>query len=299
MSGDPFPVSALDANRRGRLAPEQRHVLGGAARQTARTGVRVGLVLIVFGALLLFGALTGRLRTVLGPTALGVVLVAGGVALLRARGLGRGGRASERAGAGDDRVETVRGYLRRQDSARGVADQALGLRPSGSPDDERDRYLHIGDRRFAVSEEQFRAAPADGFVHAYVLPGSDVLVNLERVGPGPGQVVGSAIASDLGVPPPSPPAPPLAPPRPGPAPDRQAVVGRWWNPARGRVLDLRADGAALSGRGRAVEPSRWQLRGDVLECGGERFRVSLGPGRLVLTDEDGGSLTIHPGGPPA
>ena len=298
MSGDPFPVSALDANRRGRLAPEQRHALGRAARQTARTGVRVGLILIVFGALLLFGALTGRTGSVAGPLALGVVLVAGGVALLRARGLGRGGRASERAGAGDDRVETVRGYLRRQDSARGVADQALGLRPSGSPDDERDRYLHVGDRRFAVSEEQFRAAPADGFVHAYVLPGSDVLVNLERVGPGPGEVVGSAIASGLGVPAP-PSAPPSAPPQPGSAPDRQAVVGRWWNPALGLVLDLRADGAALSGRGRAVEPSRWQLRGDVLECGGERFRVSLGPGRLVLTDQDGGSLTFHPGGPPS
>ena len=297
MASDPFPVGALDANRQGRLAPEQRHDLGWSAQQSARTGVRIGLVLILVGALLVVGAVSRRTGSVPGPLALGAVLVVGGAALLRSRGAGRGVRASQRAASGDDRVEIVSGYLRRQDSARGLADQALGLRTSPSPEDERDRYLHVGDRRFPVSEDQFRAAPADGFVHAYVLPGSDVLVNLERVGPGRGEVVGSATAASVGVfPPPVPTGPPAAgpgsPPLP-PLPLHEAVVGRWWNPALGLVLDLQADGVALAGRPPNLERSRWHLRGDVLTQGDEAFRVSLAPGQLVLTDADGHGLTFQ------
>jgi hypothetical protein len=293
MSGDPFPVDALEANRRGRLTPAQMRELGRAAQQTGRTGVRVGLVLIGFGAVLLLGALTGMIGSRLGPLALGAVLIVGGIGLLTAGGLGRGGRASQRAGGGDDRVEIVRGYLRRQDSARGIADQALGLRPSPSPDAERDHYLHVGDRRFAVREDQFHAAPTDGLVQAYVLPGSDVLVNLERVGPGRGEVIGKAVAAGMGAPSPAP-NPWPAPPPPAQQPLQQAVVGRWWHPGLGLVLELHADGVALSGRGQDLERSRWRISGvDVLEYGGETFRVRPAPGQLELTDVEGSSLTFR------
>jgi hypothetical protein len=299
MSGDPFPVGALDENRRGRLTAEQARDLGRVARQSRRTGRQVGVVLIGFGAVLIFGGLTGRAGSVVGPLALGVVLVLGGLALLAARGLGRAGRASERAAAGDVAVEIVRGYLRRESSPRGIADQALGVRASPSPDDEWDYYLHVGDRRFPVGREQFDAAPADGFVHAYVLPASDRLVNLEQVGPGHGEVVGQAIASGIGgIRPAAAPTP--AWPAPGaPTSDRalrQAVVGRWWNPSLGLVLELREDGVALSGRGRDLEPSQWHVRGaEVLQYAGETFRVRVAADQLLLVDEEGSSLSFQRG----
>jgi len=291
VSEDPFPADALAANRRGRLTPDQMRDLGRQATDSARTGVRVALVLLGFGLVLVAGAGSGRIPGAgPGPVLLGMALVLIGGLLLVRGGLGRTGRASVRAAAGEDVVELVHGELRKERRRRDGPDLTGAYRSFGA-DAELDHYLHVGDRRFSVSETAFHAAPADCAVRAYVLPGTDHLVNLERTGPARAERQGMAVAAAAGST--GPPSAPSAAPLAGEA-LRQALIGRWWNSGLGIEVDLGADGVALAGRAPDLDRSRWAVTGPgEIRQGDETFRVTVDADGLIMIDEEGAALRLR------
>ena len=60
MSPEPFPRAALDANRSGRLTPDQSAIYRGEAASDRRNLLVGGLAIAGLGAVVVFGALTGR-----------------------------------------------------------------------------------------------------------------------------------------------------------------------------------------------------------------------------------------------
>ena len=180
-----FPTTALPANRAGRLVATQVAALGLQSRQSRRTGIQAGLALVGFGALLLFGSVSGRIADGrLGALALGAAFVLFGGWLLFSRTPTRGTAAAARASGGELRVDAVEGDIRKM--RRGDDDTALDALLDTDDTSSNTPYtyrLQVGSRSFDVSQAQFDAAPKEGRVVAYVLPDSDSLVNLERIGP--------------------------------------------------------------------------------------------------------------------
>jgi len=134
---------------------------------------------------ILWGALTGRAPgSRWEGLALGAVFAAIGVLMLRSGGMTRGPRASQ-AASPSTVLDIVEGPFRREVRGPGLMDAALELRSNSYSNDTDDYILHVDERQFNVGRPQFDAAPQDGIVRAYLLPGSDRIVNLERIADAP------------------------------------------------------------------------------------------------------------------
>lgn len=285
---EPFPRAALAANRAGVLTPEQRAGLGVDHEVSRRTGNRVGLALLAFGALLLFGAVSGRIAGRLGPAVLGVALVCFGGWLLLRGGATRTVRASGEAAVGRLGVEVVTGDIRRQTLNRSLGDELIGVSPSYQGDGRDEFVLWVGQRRLSVDRAQYDAAPHEGTVAAYVLIGTSRLVNLERLGDSAAAAAATARAAELGVHAAGPPRSAVA----GPV-ESAALVGRWVNERlHGLAFELRADGTLVGPDGEG----RWWMSGpDRVNLDGEELRVSLAGPVLYLHGEDGPALELRRG----
>lgn len=304
---NPFPPEALAANRAGQLTPEQRRELGEDHVASKRSGWQAGLALCAFGGLLVFGAVSGRIDSGrVGAFLLGAVVLAGGLALVVARGMTRSTKASGEAAAGRLGVEAVAGDIRKVEHNRDLGNELVGATSSRAEN----RYywtIEVAGRRFDVNKAQFDAAPREGSVVAYVLPGSDRLVNLELVGPSQrmaGLIDRAAERGVHGAWDPADAGGSLAGPGPAPSPVpatdapvldgaalAAAVAGRWANPALHLWFDFHPDGTlgGPDGNGRwwVAGPGRLGMEDE------PDVPVSVAGDRLYLHTPDGPTLELH------
>ena len=192
-----FPRSALDANRSGRLTPDQSASYRGEAASDRKNLLIAGLVVAGLGAAVVFGALTGRAPGGrLESFLVGAALLAVGVVVAFFGGI-RGSQAKA-AAVGAGRVASVEGPIRRD--RRDRRDGMFGDDSSHiSPGNEYEYSLLVGDRSFSVSLEQWEAAPEDGIVRVYLLGDSDRIVNLERIADAPPPQVPGFVRAVLGL----------------------------------------------------------------------------------------------------
>jgi len=179
---DPFPRSALDANRSGHLTPDQAVLYRQEAATDRRTALFAGVAIAAFGALIVAGGVTGkapgsRVETLL----IGVALL--GVGLVVAYFAGIQGAKAKAAAARTGTVTMIEGpFTRDRRDRRDIFGADSG---HYSPGNEYEYYLLVGDRRFTVAQEAWDAAPADGVVRVYLLGTSDRIVNLEKIADAP------------------------------------------------------------------------------------------------------------------
>jgi hypothetical protein len=288
MAQDPFPRSALDDNRAGRLTAEQIRGLRVDARESKRSGVLAGIALLAFGLVIVWGTLTGRVPgSRMQSFAVGAVIAVVGGLMLASRGMTRGPRAAE-AASESTVLDVVEGPFRRERVDR----QILGSTHSSSGSARYLYYLYIGDRRLSVGEPAYDAAPDNGVVRAYLLPSSDRIVNLERIAdapPTPIELRAAAVLRErFGA--------VLEGDRPSsaknsattPAALRAALLGRWQAQGMPLRLEFRADGTVVSGGEGAAEAKRWE----VLDAG--RIRID---GEDQRVEVDGDDLSLATRGP--
>ena len=148
MSPEPFPRAALDANRSGRLTPDQSALYRGEAASDRKNLLLAGVVVAGVGVVVVFGALTGRAPgSRLESLLVGAALLAVGVVVSFFGGI-RGSQAKAAAVAAG-RVASLEGPIRRdrQDRRDGLfGDDSSHI----SPGNEYEDYLLVGDRRFSV-----------------------------------------------------------------------------------------------------------------------------------------------------
>ena len=330
MSPVPFPRDALDANRSGRLTPDQRALFRGEAASDRRSMLVAGLVIAALGAAVVFGSLTGRvpgnrLESLLG----GVALLGVGVVVAYLVGI-RGSRAKA-AAADAGRVASLEGPIRRD--RRDRRDGLFGDDSSHiSPGNEYAYSLLVGDRSFSVSQDQWDAAPQDGVVRVYLLGNSDRIVNLERIAdapppqvpglvraalelasrsPDPAQaadaravlrqadamsdvagVATAPVGAENGVPA----VAAMAGDRPAaPAvPLEQAILGTWRSDLAGMTYAFRADGSAAANSARlGAREQRWSVAGPgTIQVDDSTVHVAV-DGDILSLGEPPRSLTFH------
>jgi hypothetical protein len=296
---DAFPRDALDANRAGRLTPDQSALFRTEASTDRKNLLVAGLAIVAFGAVIVFGALTGRIPGGrLEPLLVGAGMIAFGVIVAFFGGV-RGSRAKAKA-ADAGRVTSLEGPFRRErvDRSAGLFGDDSSHSGTGN---EYDYFLFVGDRRFSVAESQWEAAPEDGVVRVYLLGDSDRIVNLERIADAPPPQVPGFVRFALERAAASPDADRAAQARamlqqadamtaaaastvaagsaaagsaaPGPVaagpvagapvvPLEHAILGTWRSDLAGMTFDFRADGSvtATSARHDAGE-QRWSMAG--------------------------------------
>ena len=276
MAAEPFPPTALDANRSGRLTPDQVVIYRAEAASDRRNLLFAGIAVMGFGAVILFGAVSGRIPGGrLEPLAVGAAILAFGAVVTWFGGI-RGSQAKAAAAAAG-RVTSLEGPFRRDRRDRRDTD-------SGhiSPGNEYEYHLLVGDRSFTVSREQWEAAPEDGVVRVYLLGDSDRIVNLEKVAAAPPPqipgIVHAALeraaasgdpataaqaramldqADAMSATPDASPQPPQSPPA---GPLDQAILGSWRSDLMDVTYEFRADGSAVATSPRAgTHVGRWSV----------------------------------------
>ena len=276
MVQDPFPRAALADNRAGRLTAGQISSLRLDAKTSKRSGVMAGVAILAFGLLILWGTLAGRVPgSRLQPLAVGGIFVLGGGLLLRAGGMTRGPRAAE-AASESTVLDVLEGPFRRERHDRNsLGDNIRSTRGSA----RYLYYLYVGPRQFSVSESAYNAAPDDGIVRVYLLPASDRVVNLERIGEAPPTAIEARAAAILqerfgALPGGGPPS--AAKGATTPAVLRAALLGRWQAQGMPLGFEFRADGTVVSGDGSADEAKRWEvLDAERVRIDGEEQRVQV------------------------
>jgi hypothetical protein len=162
---DPFPQSALEANRAGRLTDEQRRGFGGLERGIRKERVMFAGVLAVIAILLLTA--TGPAPNAAYRPLAGAAFAAG--ALVFAFG-GLLFTDSLTRDLGGGLVQTIEGPI-------GKRSYSTESHSSSSTT----YYLEVADRKFEVARLTYEAAPDAGWVRLYFLPRSHKVVNLERL----------------------------------------------------------------------------------------------------------------------
>jgi hypothetical protein len=185
MTMEPFPNSALAENRQLRLTAEQVRELHADAVESKRSLNLAGLWVMAVGLVIIVGTFMDRsLGSALKSYLLGGAIVGVGALVLSPRAKNSGVTGS--AIASDTTVlDRVEGAIRREQ-----IDLQPGMDLLGSPrnlrgDARYDFILHVGERRFDVGRQAYDAAPNEGLVCAYLLPGTNRIVNLERLGDAP------------------------------------------------------------------------------------------------------------------
>ena len=289
MAQDPFPPDALADNRAGRLTDGQIRALRADADSSRRSGLMAGVALAGLGLFILWGTMAGRVP---GPRlqslAIGAALAIGGGLLLASGGMTRGPRAAQ-AASESTVLERVEGPFRRE--RRDL--RTLGGHTYATRGDARYDYtLHVGDRRLRVSAAVYEASPDDGIVRVYLLPGSDRVVNLERIADPPPTALEARAAAVLrerfGASPPGEAAPPSGATPATPAALREALLGRWQAQGLPMAFEFRADGTVVGGEGSAAEVKRWE----VIDAG--RIRID---GEEQRVEVAGDVLRLVTGGP--
>jgi hypothetical protein len=320
---DTFPRDALDANRAGRLTPQQAALFRTEASTDRKNLLLAGLAIVVFGAVVVFGAITGRIPGGrLEPLAVGAAMVAFGAALAYFGGI-RGSR-TKAAAADAGRVTSIDGPFRRE--RRDRRDGLFGEDPDHiSPGNEYEYLLSVGDRSFSVPQAQWEAAPDDGIVRVYLLGDSDRIVNLERIADAPPPQVPGFVRAALeqasaspdaeaaaqaqamlaradaltGVAaaastPPGVAAPGAMPPGAEAVPLEKAILGTWRSDLAGMTFEFRADGTAVAGGARHdAGEQRWSMAGpNALRLGDETVPAAVVGDTLTL-GRPPQSLTFH------
>lgn len=186
MATEPFPASALAENRQLRLTSGQIAALHADAKVSKRSGSLAGLWLLALGLLILGGTIAGRVPgSRLQSIGVGAALAVLGGFMLSSKGASRGVVASQMVSSSTV-LGMVEGPIRREMADRQLAADLVGATRTIRGDARYDFLLHVGGRRFNVGRPMYEAAPDAGLVRVYVLPGSDRIVNLERVGEVPG-----------------------------------------------------------------------------------------------------------------
>ncbi len=298
MASDPFPRNALDANRSGRLTPEQSTFYQAEAATDRKNLVFAGIAVTVFGVVILFGAITGRIPgSRLEPLLIGAAILAFGVALTYFGGIR--GSAAKAAAAAEGRVTSLEGPFRRDRRDRRDDEDHV------SAGNEYEYYLVVGDRSFSVSRDQWEAAPEDGVVRVYLLGDSSRIVNLEKVADAPPPQVPGIVrnaleqAASSGDPraaqaqaflrqmeavtasadgTPQPPAASLA------GPLEQAILGSWRNDGLGITYEFRAGGSAVATSAMAgTRQQRWSVVGaDTIRLDDATLQASVAESTLSL-----------------
>lgn len=277
MAQNPFSTGALAENRAGRLTAEQIRDLRADAGASKRSGLTAGVAVTALGLVILWGTLAGRVP---GPRlqslAVGAALAIAGGLLLASGGMTRGPRAAQ-AASESTVLERVEGPFRRER----YDPQVLGGHSYATRGDARyDYFLHVGGRRIRVSQAVHDASPEDGIVRVYLLPGSDRVVNLERIGdppPTPLEARAAAVLSErFGASSPGEAAPPPGATPASPAALREALLGRWQAQGLPMRFEFRADGTVLGGAGSESEVKRWEvLDAARIRIDGEEQRVEV------------------------
>jgi len=299
---DPFPRSALDANRSGRLTPEQATFYRAEAATDRKNLLFAGIAVTAFGAVILFGAVSGRIPgSRLEPLLLGAAILAFGVALIYFGGIR--GSAAKAAAAAAGRVTSLEGPFRRERRDRREEEDHV------SPGNEYEYYLLVGDRSFTVSREAWEAAPEDGVVRVYLLGDSSRIVNLEKVADAPPpQVPGfvrnaleraaasgdpraaqaqamlhqadAMTAAAAGAPQP--------PPTSATGPIGQAILGSWRNDGLGITYEFRAGGSAIATSATAgTREQHWSVVGaDTIQLDKATLQASVAGGTLWLGEPE-------------
>jgi hypothetical protein len=299
VATDPYPRSALDANRSGRLTPEQATLYRAEAATDRRNLLFGGIAVIVFGAAILFGAITGRIPGGrLEPLLVGAAILAFGVAMAYFGGIR--GSAAKAAAANAGRVTSLEGPFRRE--RRDRRDDTDHV----SPGNEYEYYLLVGERSFTVSRDQWEAAPEDGVVRVYLLGDSSRIVNLEKTAEAPPPQVPAMVRSALerasasgdparaaqaqallrqadamsgaadGAPGPRPAAPA--------GPLEQAILGSWRNDLMGITYEFRAGGSAVATLAiGGTHEQRWSVAGpDAIRLDDETLHASVAGSTLSI-----------------
>lgn len=299
MTTEPFPKVALEANRSGRLTPEQVVAFKAEAATDRSNLLFAGVAIAGLGIALLFGALTGKIAgSGVGPLLLGSAFVVVGVVVGFSGGIGGSRAKIARADAG--RVTSLEGPIKRERVDR--RSSLDGGSAHYSPGNEYAYYLVVGDRRFDVGEPQWDAAPEDGIVRVYLLGDSSRIVNLERIADAPPPEVPAVVrfaleraaassdpahaaqaramlaqagvmSSVVDAPAAGAPAAPGAPvvaaaptadaaPSAAAIPLEQAIVGTWKSDLAGITYEFRADGSVVAASERhGSGDQRWAMAG--------------------------------------
>jgi len=161
---DPFPADALDANRAGKLSPEQRKWLRALAKDWRSNGRFVGGALALVGFIVLFLANSGGASRILWGA--GFLIVGGFFFVLSLMGAD-----TMDADLRDGRVESVEGAI----SKRTVTTH------NRSSSNSTTHYIDVENKQMVAFRDQYDAAPEAGWVKVYYVPHSMRVVNLERL----------------------------------------------------------------------------------------------------------------------
>jgi hypothetical protein len=161
---DPFPAADLETNRSGRLTDAQRQRFQGLARAGRKDEFTGAAFCVVFAVLLLAPAGPSPNFWVRPLAGAGFLVVA--FLLFQVGSKGDSLTQDMRSG----RVETVEGAIGKHsyDSQAGRTRHTL-------------YYLDVAGQTFEVDSTAYNAAPEAGIVRLYVLPRSDVILNMERM----------------------------------------------------------------------------------------------------------------------
>ncbi len=165
---DPFPASALDANRANRLSAEQRTWLRSMAGNSRRNSMSIAFVAGVLAVILLFFADRGGVERIL--FGVGLLIVA---AFFFVRGF-MGIDALDRD-LREGYVESVEGAITKRT-----------VTTHGRTSSSTTHYIDVEHKAMVAFRDQYEAAPDAGYVRVYYVPHSMRVVNLERLPDRPG-----------------------------------------------------------------------------------------------------------------
>jgi hypothetical protein len=161
---DVFDPGAIDANKAGRLADDQRKWLRNLSSGSRRGSLTAALVCAVLGLLLIFAAGPPQYAVTKPLLGFGFMVVAG---FLFVRGILGADALTE--DLRDRKVDVVEGAI----SKRRVSTGGRSSRVT--------HYIDVEGECLEAFHDQYEAAPDAGWVRVYYLPHSHRVVNFERL----------------------------------------------------------------------------------------------------------------------
>ena len=295
MAAEPFPSTALAENRERHLTAEQLRDLHIDAKASKRSSGQAGIWLLAVGVLLLAGTIMGRVPGSKVQSLLVGASIAGVGVLMLSQGGRTSGVQGEQVANESTVLDVIEGPIRRQLDDKQVGMDLVGATRNIRGDARYNFYLHVGERRFDVGRPAFEAAPEDGIVRVYLLPGTDRIVNLERIADAPQTAVETharelleqrfgavsdadhqAIASH---------APPTAEAL------RKMLIGHWQAEGISMAMEFRADGRV--GSGRDDDDKRWEVTDASHNRIGDQVQSVATDGTTLLFGTRGPTLRFH------